>query len=74
MRADIKPKLVVPAHIICTQLCPDLTLWSDLEKVVDFVELMVARKNKVEEASALKKARYSELMGCLTEACGGRQT
>lgn len=33
MRLDIKQKLVVPAHVVSTQLCPHLILCSDLEKV-----------------------------------------
>lgn len=37
---NIKQKLVVPAHIVSTQLRPDLVLWSDPEKVVYFGELL----------------------------------
>ena len=40
MMADIKHKLVVPAHFVSTQPRPDLVLWSNLEKVVYSVALM----------------------------------
>lgn len=33
-----KENVVVPAHINSTQLRPDLALWSNLEKVVSFIE------------------------------------
>ena len=34
MRADVKQKIVVPAHIVSTQLCPDVALWSNLQKCI----------------------------------------
>ena len=34
MSADIRQKLVVPAHIVSAQLHPHVVLWSNLEKVV----------------------------------------
>lgn len=61
MRAELKQKRVVPAHIVSTQLHPGSVLWSNLEKVVYFVELPGPWEDRVEEACDLKKARYSEM-------------
>ena len=55
MRDDIKQKLGVPAHIISTQLRPDVVLCSKLEKVVSFIEFRVPWEDSVEDAYELKK-------------------
>ena len=53
MKADLIQQIVVPPHIVSTRLRPDILLWSDLEKIVYFIELT----DRVEEANELKKAK-----------------
>ena len=68
MRADIKQNLVVPAHIVSTRLRPDEVLWSSLEKVLYFIELMVPWEDRIQKAYELKsKAKYSELLRKATQ-------
>ena len=55
MRADLKQKPVLPAHIVSTQLRPDVVLWSNLVKVAYFVKLTVPWEDRVKEAYKLKK-------------------
>lgn len=54
---EIKQKLVVPAHIVTTQLCPDVVLLSNLGKVVYFKELMVPWEGWVKGAYDIKKRK-----------------
>ena len=61
MRADLNEQLVIPAYIVSTRLRPDLLLWSEVEKIVYFIELTVPWEDRVEEAYERKKARYAEM-------------
>ena len=49
--------------LVSTQLQPDLVLWFNLEKVVNFVDLSVPWEDRVEETYDLEKARYSKMVG-----------
>lgn len=73
MKADIKQKVVVPAHMVSTQLRPDVVLWSNVEKVVYFVEL--TGRIGLRKSMSLKKLNmqrsYTARLECQTEACGG---
>ena len=61
MQVDLGGKLVVPQEIVCTNLRPDIVLWSVREKTVYFIELTVPWENSVEAAFERKKARYADL-------------
>ena len=56
---------MLPSHwetaIVSTRL--DMLLWSDLEKIVYFIELTVPWEDRVEEANELKKVKYTEMAG-----------
>jgi hypothetical protein len=61
LKADLIQQVVVPPHIVSTRLRPDMLLWSDLEKIVYFIELTVPWEDRVEVANELKKAKYAEM-------------
>ena len=63
MKADLIQQVVVPPHIVSTRLRPDMLVWSDLEKIVYFIELTVPWEDRVEDANELKKAKYTEMAG-----------
>ena len=56
MRADVKQKLVVPAHFVSAHLRPDVVLWSSLVKVIYFVELMCFKP------MSLTLTKYSQML------------
>ena len=61
MQVGLDGKLMVPHEIVCIRLRPDLVLWSDSQKIVDFIELTVPWEDSVEEAFESKKHRYADL-------------
>ena len=61
MQVDLGGKLVVPLEIVCTNLRPDIVLWSRSKRIVYFIELTVPWESSVEEAYERKKLRYAEL-------------
>ena len=63
MKVDLIQQVVVPSHIVSTRLRPDMLVWSDLEKIVYFIELTVPWEDRVEVANKLKKAKYTEMSG-----------
>ena len=63
MKADLNQQMAIPPHIVSTRLRPDMLLWSDLEKIVYFIELTVPWEDRVEEFKELKKVKYAEMTG-----------
>ena len=49
------------SHIVATNLCPDIVLWSDMTKRVVLIELTVPWEEKIEEANERKRRKYQEL-------------
>ena len=50
-----------PSHIVPTDLCPDLVMWSDHSKKLDLFELTVCFETGFDDAARRKTTRYSEL-------------
>ena len=57
MMADLYQQMAKPRHIVSTRPRPDMLFWSDLEKIVYFIELTVPWEDRVEVANELKKAK-----------------
>jgi len=71
MSVDLKQKLVFP-NIIQTTFRPDIVIWSDKDKCLVMVELIVPWESRCEETYERKKAKYSDLQEqCKQKGCRG---
>ena len=68
---DVGKQLRIPQEIICTNLRPDIVLYSRQGKCVILVELTVPWEDNLDEAHQRKAAKYAELVSNI-EANGWR--
>ena len=53
-------QLQVPQCIVVTAMRPDMELYSECERIVYFIELIIPFEDATEEASERKKLKYVE--------------